>query len=111
MYKSKILLLITALSILIVCALPLYLKFVIWPSYDQFVISTTENGLKALAQEMVRDQRLQTPLSKEVPAPSFLIEEVEHIRKIIGLPKVKIFTPQGLIVYCSAPEDIGHIKN
>lgn len=108
MYKSKILTLITVFSTLLVCALlPLYVWFILWPSYDQFVIRTTEKGLQALAAAMVKDHELGTPLSKDAPVPTSLIEEVERIRKNLGLPKVKIFTPQGLIVYSSETKDIG----
>lgn len=108
MYKSKTLILITVLSILIVSALPLYLKFVIWPSYDQFIIGKTEKGLQFLAAQMIQGQRFQRPLGKDVPVPPVLIEEVERIRRTVGVPKVKIFTPQGLIVYSSEAGDIGN---
>lgn len=107
MYKSKILNLITIIVVLIVCALPLYVKFVIWPSYDQFVMGHTEAGLEFLAAQMVKDQEVRTPFSEGAAAPQFLIDQVERIRKTVGLLKVKIFTPQGLIVYSSDAEDIG----
>lgn len=110
--KSKILTSITVLSLVLVCAfLPLYVTFVIWPSYDQLVINTTEKGLQALAAAMIKDQQLRTPLNKETPVPSLLIEEVERMRKTLMLPKIKIFTPQGQIVYSNAPEDIGNFTS
>ena len=108
MYKSKTLNLLAVLSILIVSSLPLYLKFFIWPSYDQFVIGNTEKGLRFLAAQMIQGQRFREPLSATRQVPAELIEEVERIRRTVGLPKVKIFTPQGLIVYSSDAKDIGN---
>lgn len=107
MYKSKILNLITIIAVLIVCTLPLYVTFVIWPSYDQFIMGHTEEGLEFLAAQMVKDQKIRAPFSKGEPVPQFLIDEVERIRRTVGLMKVKIFTPQGLIVYSSDTNDIG----
>lgn len=108
MYKSKTLNVLAVLSVLIVSSLPLYLKFFIWPSYDQFVIGKTEKGLQFLASQMVHGQELLEPLSATLPVPKVLVDEVERIRRTVGLPKVKIFTPQGLIVYSTDPTDIGN---
>lgn len=110
--KSKLLTLITVISLVLVCAcLPLYATFVIWPSYDQLVISTTEKGLQAVAVAIIKDQQLLTPLSNETTVPPLLINEVERMRRTLSLPKIKIFTPQGQIVYSSAPEDIGNFTS
>jgi len=108
MFKHRILNLITIISVLIVLALPVYSKYILFPSYNTFLINQAESILRGIARNMMEHNNLKQPISSTSPLPTDFINDVEHIRKTTGLWKVKIFTPQGQIVYSTNPADVGN---
>ena len=113
MYRRGILNLITVVSIVLVLSLPLYLKFVAYPSYKSFLATNTEKALEKLATNLVENHfSLNKHLSDQPLNMSLisdhLIEEIHYYQEITGIPKVKIFSTKGVIVYSSDPDDIGN---
>jgi len=107
MYRHSILLLIAAVSVVIVLALPLYLKFIAYPAYEEFLINNVEQEMKLLASQMVKNHQFSAPFSQGAPLPINFIEDVEFIQRTVGLPKIKIFSKAGIIVYSTDPADLG----
>jgi diguanylate cyclase (GGDEF)-like protein len=108
MYRNGALILIAVVSVLIILALPLYLKFYIYPAYEDFLISNVEKEMKVLAKEMIKDHQFLAPVSLKSPLPADFIKNVEYIQRKVGLPKVKIFSNDGIIVYSTNPEEVGN---
>ena len=108
MYRNSILLLIAASSLLIVLALPLYLKFIAYPAYQEFLVHNVEQEMKVLASQMVKGQHFPAPISQGSDLPAKFIKDVEYIQRTVGLPKIKIFSTEGIIVYSTDPADIGN---
>ncbi|MDD2733402.1 MAG: GGDEF domain-containing protein [Desulfuromonadaceae bacterium] len=107
MHRNMILVLITAVSVLIVLALPLYLKFIAYPAYEEFQVSNAEKEMAILAQRMVKKHVFSAPISQTVPLPEKFVADVEFIQRTVGLPKIKIFSKEGVIVYSTETADIG----
>lgn len=107
MYRHSILILIAGVSVLLVLALPLYLKFSSHPAYEEFLVNNAEQEMGVLARKMVKDHQFLTPISPETVLPESFIRNVEYIRQTVGLPKIKIFTTKGIIVYSTDPADLG----
>lgn len=108
MFRHNILNLIAAVSVAIVLALPIYLKFVAYPAYEEFLVNNVEQEMKLLASQMVKDHHFPAPISQNGHLPDKFIENVEIIQRTVGLPKIKIFSTQGIIVYSTDPADIGN---
>ncbi len=108
MFKHRILNLITIISVLIVLALPVYSKYILFPSYNTFLINQAESILRDIARNMMEHNDLKQPISRTSPLPEEFINDVEHVRKTTGLWKVKIFTPEGQIAYSTNPADVGN---
>lgn len=107
MYRRSILILVAVVSVLGVLALPLYLKFSIYPAYEELLIKNVEKEMKVLATEMIRGHQFLSTISKDTPLPQKFIDNIENIQRVVGLPKVKIFTNSGTIVYSTDPADVG----
>jgi len=107
MYKSKVINFLLLVSFTGVILLPLYTLYFLSPAYDNLIKEYTESSLIKLASQMVKNQKFDFEISENSPLPDNLLSEVERIRQTVGLSKVKIFTPEGWIVYSSDPADIG----
>jgi diguanylate cyclase (GGDEF)-like protein len=99
--------LIAVFSVIIALALPLYLKFVAYPTYEEFLLTNVEEEMKLLASQMVKDHHFSAPITKSTPLHDSFIHNVEYIQRTVGLPKIKIFSTEGIIVYSTDPVDIG----
>ncbi len=107
MFKHRTLNIITIVSILVVLSLPAYSKYVLFPSYNKFLIGHAEKILKVIGRNMIEHNGIEKPILVDSPLPSRFIADVEHMRKTDGLWKVKIFTADGRIVYSTDPADVG----
>lgn len=58
---------------------------------------------------MVAHNQITRPINLDTPLPKDFLNDVEHTMKTNGLWKVKIFTPDGIIVYSTDPEDVGNL--
>lgn len=108
MYRNSILILITVVSLIVVMSLPLYLKFSIYPAYEELLVKNVEKEMKVLAREMIKGHQFMEPITEETILPQKFIDSIENISRVIGLPKVKIFTNAGIIVYSTDPTDLGN---
>lgn len=111
MYRHSILILIAVVSVIIVLALPLYLKFSVYPAYEEFLVNNVEKEMRTLAGEMIKGYQFLAPISPESALPDEFIKNVEYIQNKSGLPKVKIFSNDGIIVYSTDPHDIGNLTS
>lgn len=107
MYRHSTLILIAVFSVVIALALPFYLKFIAYPAYEAFLVNNVEEEMKLLASQMVKDHRFTAPISTSIPLRDSFIENVEYIQRTVGLPKIKIFSIDGIIVYSTDPGDVG----
>ncbi|MEW6599961.1 MAG: GGDEF domain-containing protein [Nitrospirota bacterium] len=57
---------------------------------------------------MVQAEDLDCAISADLPLSKSFIDKITLIKEIVGLWKVKLFTPEGIIVYSTDPADIGH---
>lgn len=107
MYRHSILGLIAAVSVVVVLALPLYMKFSVHPAYEEFLLNNVEQEMKLLAKQMVKDHPFLEKFSPTTPLPKEFINNVEYIRDTVGLAKIKIFSNDGIIVYSTDLDDVG----
>lgn len=108
MYRRSILILVAVVSVLIVLALPLYLKFCVYPTYEEFLVKNVEKEMGVLAREMIKGHQFLAPISQGSLLPQEFIDNIENIQRAVGLPKVKIFSNDGIIVYSTAHDDVGN---
>jgi len=108
MYRNSILILIAVVSVLIVLALPLYLKFCVYPAYEEFLVKNVEKEMGVLVREMVKGHQFLAPISRNTPLSQEFTDNIENIQRAVGLPKVKIFSNDGIIVYSTVHDDIGN---
>lgn len=108
MYRNSILILIAVVSVLIVLALPLYLKFSVYPAYEEFLVKNVEKEMGVLVREMIKGHQFLAPISRNTLLPQEFTDNIENIQRAVGLPKVKIFSNDGIIVYSTAHDDIGN---
>lgn len=109
MFRHRILNIITIVSIIIVFLLPFYSKYILFPAYNSFLIFHAEEILKKIGHNMVAHNQITRPINLDTPLPKDFLNDVEHTMKTNGLWKVKIFTPDGIIVYSTDPEDVGNL--
>ena len=109
MFKDKILSIIAFISVIIVLLIPFYSKYVIFPKYNEFLILHAEEILKEIGKNMTEHNNLKDPITLKTTLPKEFLENVEHIRKINNLWKVKLFTANGVIVYSTDPDDVGNL--
>lgn len=107
MYRHSLLILIAVLSVFAAFALPLYLKLVVYPTYEEFLITNVEQDMKLLASQMVKGHSFSVPISPTTPLNDNFVRNVEYIQRTVGLPIIKIFSKEGIIVYSTNPDDIG----
>lgn len=107
MHRNRILILIAVSSVAIVMALPLYLRFIAHPGYESFLVSSVERDMQVLAGRIVKDHKFSAPIAQGTLLPKEFVENVEYIQRTFGLPKIKVFTADGIIVYSTDPADVG----
>ncbi|GAM11082.1 putative diguanylate cyclase AdrA [Geobacter sp. OR-1] len=111
MRRHIILVVIALISVLIVISLPLYLEFIAYPAYEEFLVTSVEQEMQVLAKRMVKGNQFTAPISQDQPLPEKFIKSVEYIQRTVGLPKIKIFTKSGVIVYSTDQADVGHLTS
>jgi diguanylate cyclase (GGDEF)-like protein len=95
------------ISLLAVLVLPLYVVSYLTPAFTEFIIADTEKRLINVAMRMANELLdEEATISASSITPLFL-KELEHLRTAVNLPKIKVFTLDGTIIYSTDPADIG----
>jgi len=104
---ARIINLVLFVSLLAVLILPLYTLFFLTPAFTDFITVDTEKRLINVAARMA-DTLLEkeNTITANSITPEF-INELEEIRRVITLSKVKVFTVNNIIIYSTDPTDIG----
>lgn len=97
---------ILSISLLAVLILPLYVVYFLTPAFSEFILEDTERRLISVAERMADSLDTHGVISYASITPQF-VKRLEDIRNSIALQKVKVFTVDGTIVYCTDPKLIG----
>lgn len=95
------------LVLAIACCMPLYTLFVLHPAYHQQIVGETEEESGRFARYLVRNLRLQGVSLERAALPAGTLEQVEMIRGDMHLIKLRIFSPDGEIVFSTEASEIG----
>jgi PAS domain S-box-containing protein len=100
-------------SLTVAIVLPLYIIFLIYPSFTQLLIDDKKDDAIRIARHLSSMLVTEkTELQKDV-LQVYILNEVEKLREIrddFELIKVKFFSKSGEIIFSTDPEDIGKIN-
>lgn len=98
------------ISIAAVLTLPLYIIFYLEPAFIQFITENTEKEAIKVGRHMTTtffpDSAKLTKMSIGKP----MITELTKLQDEFNIIKVKIFTPEGDIIYSTTAKDIGEVN-
>ncbi len=109
MLKTRLLLNIFLAAILSVIVLLAYLYIFIHPAYSELLTENTEDEAVRFASFLVASQNINAPID-QITLPSEIEDEVGRLHGDELLIKLRIFSPQGEIVYSTLPKEIGTIN-
>ncbi len=92
MPRLKILRLFVVIAFVAIITLPLYSIFVINPLYNGFIVRETEKVVENIAHQISFHLIEVSNLSKD-NLPADFIREIENTKKLIGLWKIKVYSP------------------
>lgn len=107
MSRNRIITILAAISLLAVLALPLISYTIIMPSYGNFLIKQAETKLVSLASNMSAELNLDQEIDETTILPAYFLSKIKEAGAVIGLFKIKIFSPQGEIIYSTDQREIG----
>jgi diguanylate cyclase (GGDEF)-like protein/PAS domain S-box-containing protein len=110
MIKSKLLRGILLVSLCSVIFLPLYTFVFLYPSFERLLAEGTEEEAvrlgRHLAATLLPEKRI---LSRDLVTPLFQ-HKIEMVSRDMQLVKVKVFSPEGEIIYSTELQDIGEVN-
>ncbi|BCR03338.1 hypothetical protein DESUT3_04070 [Desulfuromonas versatilis] len=107
MFRITFLRSILLYSLVIAVFLPLYNALIIYPSYQDILVRETEEDAARHVDALLRMLKLEgQPLTRERLAPE-LVEEIRRYQNDPRLVKLRIFSPDGEIIYSSDPAEEG----
>ncbi|MEN8135787.1 MAG: GAF domain-containing sensor histidine kinase [Thermodesulfobacteriota bacterium] len=106
MPKPKILHLFILIALIAVFILPFYTMFVVTPLYKGFIVAEAEKIVKNIANHMALHLVEVKEIEKE-KLPTGFIHEVIETKKLLGLWKINIYSPDRTIAYSSELTEIG----
>ncbi|MBI5639984.1 MAG: GGDEF domain-containing protein [Nitrospirae bacterium] len=109
MLKLSLIKTIVILSIAAVIALPLYSSLFLYPAFTNILIEGTEENALRVASHLAGTLGTEEVQSRKAITPDFM-RETDRIAKELKLTKVKLFSPDGEIVFSTDRNDIGHIN-
>ena len=110
LFKNNILLTYSFLSVLAIVILPAYVYFYLPPQFTELIVENTRNESVRVANHLISMfLKKETNLAAS-EVLNALKENDEKIRADFHLIKLKLFLPNGEIVYSSNPEDIGSLN-
>lgn len=89
--------------------LPAITFLVILPAHRDFIIQITEERLVTVANHMADTIHMDSPLMGGHILQADDIAELEKYRRVVNLWKIKIFSPDGVIVHSTDAEEIGNL--
>lgn len=95
------------LVLVIVACLPFYTLFVLHPAYQEQLIHETEDEATRFATYLVRALRLEGLRMDREHLPADIGREVRSLTDDRHLIKMRIFSPDGEIVFSTDPSEIG----
>jgi signal transduction histidine kinase len=102
---------ILALVVLCAVGLPLINVLVIYPAYTRIMIGNFEDAAERLAVLTIPPSIKHTRLDPAVLDTPRLLADVYRLEADFGLLKVRVFAPDGRILYSTAPAEIDGIEN
>ena len=106
MFKLKILRLFIVITFVAIVGLPLYSIFVAKPLYTGFIVKETEKVVENIARQLSFHLVAGQPLRRD-NLPADFIREINRTRELIGLWKIKLYTPNGEVIYSTDSKEIG----
>jgi len=104
--KLKILQLFMAIAFVAVLLLPCYTIFIVTPLYTNFIVQETEKVVEGIAWQLAL-HLVDVPDVSRDKLPQDFIREVEETKKLVGLWKIKLYEPEGIISYSTDLSEIG----
>lgn len=102
-FLRKLLLLVLALAV----CLPLYILLVLHPAYHELLVRETEEESVRFATYLIRNLGLEGVRMERDNLPAALAGQVEMIRGDRYLTKLRIFSPDGEIIFSTERGEIG----
>lgn len=102
-FLRKLLLLVLALAV----CLPLYILLVLHPAYHELLVRETEEESVRFATYLIRNLGLEGVRMERDSLPAALVGQVEMIRGDRYLTKLRIFSPDGEIIFSTERGEIG----
>lgn len=106
MLKLKILHLFIGIALIAVLILPCYTIFVVTPLYNGFAFSETVKVVEGVASQLAF-HLIDEGKIENGKLPADFIREVDEIRQVLGIWKIKIYDHDGVIAYSSDVAEIG----
>ncbi|OIQ50929.1 Sensor histidine kinase RcsC [Pseudodesulfovibrio hydrargyri] len=102
---------ILALAVICAVALPLTNALVIYPAYTKIMIDTFEEAAQRLAVLTIPPSIKHTRLSPAVLDTPRFLADVYRLESDFGLLKVRVFAPDGRILYSTATGEIDEVES
>lgn len=102
---------ILALAAFCAVVLPLINALVIYPAYTKIMVDTFEDSAQRLAVLTIPPSIKHTRLGPMVLDTPRFLADVYRLETDFGLLKVRVFAPNGKILYSTAPTEINSIES
>jgi len=99
------------LSLVLVTVLPLYDLFYIYPTYRNLLTRETEDDAVRFVNYLVRVMDLDEFSLDRTHISTSFAKEANLLMKDGLLVKLRVFSPQGEIIFSTVPDEIGRINN
>lgn len=110
MFKSNSIRGILIAAVIAVVTLHLFFYFYLYPSITEFVMANTEQDAVRLARHLSSMFIGEVNELKNYSLPPALGKEADKLKSDFNLMKIKIFSPDGEIIYSTDMKDIGDIN-
>ena len=98
---------ILLMTLFSVALVPLYGLFVSHPQYEQLLVRITEDEAARVARHLSQVLLEDGAEIARDPLPHGFAAHIQEIKSDFKLVKVKVFSPEGVVVYSTAAQDIG----
>ncbi|MFQ5420718.1 MAG: PAS domain S-box protein, partial [Anaerolineae bacterium] len=98
------------LAAFLAIAFPLFDSLVIFPTFSQFIINATEQDALKIGAHMYQDHIAGAADLHQVASDPGFIERTEDLVAAFELEKLKLFAPDGAIIYSTDPSEIGTVN-
>ncbi len=93
----------------VACLFPLYHSLLLKPAYRHLLLRMSEDEARRTAVHLMRTLKIETrPLNADMLPPT-LIEAVAQLKADFQLEKLKIFDPDGRVIFSTDEQEVGSI--